>query len=148
MHTKNDLKTPWKIRGAFHPLEQSDLTGRGWVFSGSLVSFFKARNGVKRLDGLSVGGSHEKINSQANQRNGAVAKESSSREHHGERKSSDVSRRSSFKGNRKLGCLARGGDLLRDIQDSGQLSTLMQSKYSTFLWFDPFTLQTDPGSPH
>ena len=27
----------------------------------------------------------------------------------GKRKSSDVSRRSSFKGNRKLGCLARGG---------------------------------------
>ena len=54
------------------------------------------------------------INSQANQHNGAVAKESSSREHHEDRKSSDVSRSSSFKGNRKLGCLGeRWGDLFK-----------------------------------
>ena len=63
-------------------MEQSDLTGRGWA--GSLVSFFKARSEVKRLDGLSVDGSPVKVNSQPSLRNGAVAKESSSREHHGE----------------------------------------------------------------
>ena len=39
---------------------------------------------MKRLERLSVDGSPVKINSQANQRNGAVEKESSSREHHGE----------------------------------------------------------------
>jgi len=48
-------------------MEQCDLAGRGWVPSGSLVSFFKARSEVKRLDGLSVDGSPMKINSQANQ---------------------------------------------------------------------------------
>jgi hypothetical protein len=78
--------------------------GRGRILHGSFVSFFKARSGpgrtgVKRLDELSVDGNPVKINSLANQHNGAVAKETSSREHHGERKSSDVSRRSSFKGN-------------------------------------------------
>lgn len=62
-------------------MEQSDLTGRGWGWLAR--EFLEAFSGVKRLDGLSVQGSPMKINSQANQRNGAVAKESSSREHHG-----------------------------------------------------------------
>jgi hypothetical protein len=60
----------------------------GWAFPKLACEFLKARSGpgrtgVKRLDGLSVNGSPVQINSQANQENGAVAKESSSRDHHG-----------------------------------------------------------------
>jgi hypothetical protein len=49
----------------------------GWLAR----EFLKVFSEVKRLDGLLVDGSPMNINSQANQRNGAVAKESSSREH-------------------------------------------------------------------